>query len=166
MKVSSDAPLTNGLPKSFDVWMSHGDRVERLPAGFADFMATDDSPHCAFYDAKRKFYALQFHPEVHHTPLGGEILENFLYNVCGCKGDWVMSGFADTAIREAREKVGGDKAVLGISGRFFGFVRHCPADGCRGNGNRSAGSQPQAQIPVDDFQYLHEVSRPVTVQPL
>ncbi len=115
-KVVAQSPLVNGLPKSFDVWMSHGDRVEELPAGAKDIIATEDCPHTGFSIADRNFYGLQFHPEVHHTPLGGEILENFLYNVCGCKGDWVMSGFAGTAIKQARELVGDSKAVLGISG--------------------------------------------------
>ncbi len=114
--VIAKAPLANGLPKTFDVWMSHGDRVNELPPDTIDFLATEDCPHAGFYMPERNFYGLQFHPEVHHTPLGGEILENFLYNVCGCKGDWVMSDFSETAIRSARELVGDSKAVMGISG--------------------------------------------------
>ncbi len=114
--VVAKAPLANGLPKSFDVWMSHGDRVTELPRGSVDFLATGDCPHTGFYVPDKNFYGLQFHPEVHHTPLGGEILENFLYNVCGCKGDWVMSDFSATAIRQARELVGDSRAVMGISG--------------------------------------------------
>ncbi|MCC8115854.1 MAG: glutamine-hydrolyzing GMP synthase [Planctomycetes bacterium] len=114
--VSAKAPLANGLPKTFDVWMSHGDRVNELPPDTIDFLATEDCPHAGFFMPERNFYGLQFHPEVHHTPLGGEILENFLYNVCGCKGDWVMSDFSETAIRAARNLVGDSKAVMGISG--------------------------------------------------
>ncbi len=115
-RVIAKAPLVEGLTKTFDVWMSHGDRVVELPPNSVDIMVTEDCPHTAFYIPERRFYGLQFHPEVHHTPLGGEILENFLYKVCGCKGDWVMADVAETAIREAREKVGDAKAVMGISG--------------------------------------------------
>ncbi len=115
-RVMGDSALTNGLPKKFDVWMSHGDRVTELPEGCFDILVTEDCPHAGFCAPEKKFYGLQFHPEVQHTPLGGEILENFLYHVCGCKGDWVMSGFAETAIKAVREQVGGAKAVLGISG--------------------------------------------------
>ena len=114
--VIAKAPLVNGLTKNFDVWMSHGDRVVELPADSFDFLVTEDCPHAGFCIPEKNFYGLQFHPEVHHTPLGGEILENFLYNVCGCKGDWVMSDFSETAIREARERVGDSRAVMGISG--------------------------------------------------
>ncbi len=109
-------PLLNGLPKTFDVWMSHGDRVVELPPDAVDFLATADCPHAGFYLPEKKFYGIQFHPEVHHTPLGGEILENFLYNICGCKGDWVMSNFSDSAVAAAREQVGEANAVMGISG--------------------------------------------------
>ncbi len=115
-RVAAKAPLVEGLPKKFDVLMSHGDRVIELPKGAVDILATEDCPHAGFYLPGRKFYGLQFHPEVHHTPLGGEILENFLYKVCGCKGDWLMSDFAATAIKDARDKVGSAKAVMGISG--------------------------------------------------
>ncbi|MCD8141256.1 MAG: glutamine-hydrolyzing GMP synthase [Planctomycetaceae bacterium] len=114
--VIAKTDLTTGLPKTFDVWMSHGDRVVELPPDCIDILATEDCPHGGFYIPDKKFYGLQFHPEVHHTPLGGEILENFLYNVCGCRGDWLMSDFSATAITAARELVGDAKAVMGISG--------------------------------------------------
>ncbi|MDR2391721.1 MAG: glutamine-hydrolyzing GMP synthase, partial [Planctomycetota bacterium] len=106
----------DGLPKQFEVWMSHGDRVAELPPDCVDILATEDCPHAGFYFPERNIHCLQFHPEVHHTPLGGEILENFLYKICGCKGDWVMSDFASEAIRETRRRVGKARAVMGISG--------------------------------------------------
>ncbi|WP_310599460.1 glutamine-hydrolyzing GMP synthase, partial [Desulfobulbus sp.] len=114
--VIAKAPLLEGLPKKFDVLMSHGDRVTELPPDCVDILATEDCPHAGFYLPGRNFYGLQFHPEVHHTPLGGEILENFLYKVCGCRGDWLMADFAATAIKGAKERVGDAKAVMGISG--------------------------------------------------
>lgn len=116
VQVVGKNPLIGGMPKKFDVWMSHGDRVTELPPGFVDVMSTSDCPHAGFYCLEKRFYALQFHPEVHHTPLGGEMLENFLYNVCGAKGDWLMSDFSAQAIKDARERVGDSRAVMGISG--------------------------------------------------
>ncbi|MDR1520021.1 MAG: glutamine-hydrolyzing GMP synthase [Planctomycetota bacterium] len=110
------SPLLDGLPRQFDVWMSHGDRVTELPPDCVDILATDDCPHAGFYFPDRGIHCLQFHPEVHHTPLGEEILGNFLHKICGCKGDWVMSDFAGEAIRETRKRVGKAKVVMGISG--------------------------------------------------
>jgi GMP synthase (glutamine-hydrolysing) len=115
-KVVGDSPLTSGLPKRFDVWMSHGDLVNELPTGAAPVMTTSATPYAGFAIPERGLYAVQFHPEVHHTPRGGEILENFLYNIAGLKGDWVMSDFAETAVRAVREQVGDAKAVMGLSG--------------------------------------------------
>lgn len=115
-RVTAEVPLTEGLTPTFDVWMSHGDRVIKLPDGCIDIMSTDDCPHAAFAIPDRKYYCLQFHPEVRHTHLGGEILENFLYKVAGCHGDWVMSDFAQDAIRQTREQVGDARAVMGLSG--------------------------------------------------
>ncbi len=114
--VVADSPLTNGLPKSSDVWMGKGARVAELPKGWKTLMATENCPHAAFALEEKKFYALQFHPEVDHTPQGGEILENFIYAVCGCKGDWVMSGYAGFAIQSVKDLVGDAKVVMGISG--------------------------------------------------
>ena len=115
-RIGRSSPLLDGLPREFDVWMSHGDLVAELPSDCVDVLATEDCPHAGFYFPDRNIHALQFHPEVHHTPLGGEILENFLYKICGCRGDWVMSDFADEAIRDIRGKAGKSRAVMGISG--------------------------------------------------
>jgi GMP synthase (glutamine-hydrolysing) len=115
-RLGQSPPLLEGLPRQFDVWMSHGDRVAELPPDCLDILATEDCPHAGFYFPDLNIHCLQFHPEVHHTPLGGEILENFIYKICGCRGDWVMSDFAGEAIRETRKRVGKAKAVMGISG--------------------------------------------------
>ncbi len=113
---TAESPLLSGLPGTFDVWMSHGDLVSEPPPGFSIILETDACPATAFFNEKKRLYAVQFHPEVQHTPKGGEILENFLYHIAGCRGDWVISNFADSAIKTIREQVGDGKVVLGISG--------------------------------------------------
>ena len=116
-RVTGDAPLLSGLSNKFDVWMSHGDMVSVPPPGAKVILETDACPATAFFLPEKRIYGVQFHPEVHHTPNGGELLENFLYNVVGCRGDWVMSNFAETAVQAIRDQVGTDgKVVMGISG--------------------------------------------------
>lgn len=98
------------------VWMSHGDRIERIPPRFKPIAHTENSPAAAMADRGRRFFALQFHPEVAHTEKGSEILRNFLFRVCECKPTWTMKSFIDTAVKEIREKVGDSGVVCGISG--------------------------------------------------
>ena len=98
------------------VWMSHGDRLERLPEGWDAVAATDSSPYAAVRDGKRPRYGLQFHPEVVHSRGGTEILRNFLFGVCGLSSDWTMEAFAETACRRIREQVGDGHIVCGLSG--------------------------------------------------
>ncbi len=99
------------------VWMSHGDRVARLPGGFSLVGESENSPAAAFADASRKIYCVQFHPEVAHTPRGAEILGNFLFKICGCRRTWSMASFVDEAIASVRSKVGdGGRIVCGLSG--------------------------------------------------
>ena len=98
------------------VWMSHGDRIQRYPEGFASIAHTDNSPIAAMADKKRKFYALQFHPEVAHTEHGPRILKNFIFNICKCGPEWTMKSFIETTTKEIKEKVGKDKVVCAISG--------------------------------------------------
>jgi len=111
------SPLLEGLGKRFEAWMSHGDQVMKLPAGFKVIAASENSPISAMADEKRKFFGLQFHPEVVHTPQGQQILSNFLYRVCGFSGDWTMENFIEGSIKDIRQKVGEEgKVVCGLSG--------------------------------------------------
>jgi len=98
------------------VWMSHGDRIERMPEGFHAIAHTDNSPTAAMADEERKFYGVQFHPEVVHTPQGVQILRNFVYTVCGCKPTWTMASFVDYSVGEIKKAVGNKQAVCGLSG--------------------------------------------------
>jgi GMP synthase (glutamine-hydrolysing) len=98
------------------VWMSHGDKIAKQPKGFTPIAHTDNSPIAAMANKERKFYALQFHPEVIHTDNGTKILKNFLFHICKCKPKWTMKSFIDTATKEIRTRVGNDKVVCAISG--------------------------------------------------
>jgi len=105
-----------GSPSDFDCWMSHGDRVESAPPGFDVIARTANTPVAAIRDPKRKLYAVQFHPEVVHTPRGQEIFRNFLFDVCGCRPTWTMGNFIDLAVAEIQKKVGDDRVVCALSG--------------------------------------------------
>ena len=98
------------------VWMSHGDKVTKLPAGFMTVAKSSNSPHAAIANNPRKFYGLQFHPEVHHTPNGKQIISNFVHGICGCGRNWTMKSFIEHSIEEIRATVGKDRVVLGLSG--------------------------------------------------
>ncbi|MEZ4870447.1 MAG: glutamine-hydrolyzing GMP synthase [Caldilineaceae bacterium] len=109
--------LFAGLPNQLQVWMSHGDRVEALPPGFSSVATSNNSPYAAVADPARGLYAIQFHPEVVHTPQGGALLENFVKRICGCVGDWTPSNFIDETVVRIREQVGPTGHVLcGLSG--------------------------------------------------
>jgi GMP synthase (glutamine-hydrolysing) len=110
------SPLFARLPFSTKVWMSHGDRVEGLPPGFTAIASTANSPLAAMGDEARQLYGLQFHPEVVHTPHGGEIIRNFLYNVCGLKGTWTPASFVEEAGSSIREQVGEGQVICALSG--------------------------------------------------
>jgi GMP synthase (glutamine-hydrolysing) len=99
-----------------DVWMSHGDHVTRLPEGF-ETTATTGEVVTAIEAPERGIYCVQFHPEVAHTPLGKEILRNFLFNICGCRGDWTPASFIEEEIDKIVATVGpDDRVVCGLSG--------------------------------------------------
>jgi len=98
------------------VWMSHGDRVTRLPEGFRVVGTSEGAPYAAIADDVRKFYAVQFHPEVVHTPHGAKLIANFVHGVAGCVGDWTMKAFRDHAIETIRAQVGSGRVICGLSG--------------------------------------------------
>jgi len=114
--IDNDADLLAKIPKDSIAWMSHGDRIERPPRGFARIAHTDNSPIAAMADRKRRFYALQFHPEVIHTVHGKKILKNFLFTICGCRPTWTMKSFIETAKGEIKAQTGENRVVCGISG--------------------------------------------------
>jgi GMP synthase (glutamine-hydrolysing) len=109
--------LFRGLGADLDVWMSHGDRVDQPAAGFEAIASTAHAPFAAVRHKDLPVYGVQFHPEVTHTPRGTEILKNFLFGVCGARGDWKMAAFVDEAVAKIREQVGPDDGVIcGLSG--------------------------------------------------
>jgi GMP synthase (glutamine-hydrolysing) len=114
--LSGDTRLFAELPFEMDVWMSHGDHVTQVPSGF-HVTATTGEMVTAIESIDRGIYCVQFHPEVSHTPLGKEVLRNFLFNICGCRGDWTASQFIKEEIDKIRDTVGDtDKVVCGLSG--------------------------------------------------
>ena len=113
---NTSCKLFRGLPEKGVSWMSHGDYMARVPAGFALTAHSDNCPNVAIADEARGFYGVQFHPEVDHTENGVAMLRNFLYEVCGARGDWSMGDYCRTAIAAVREKVGEGKVLLALSG--------------------------------------------------
>ncbi len=109
----SIAPQGQGL---LDVWMSHGDKVTTMPPGFSLMASNEATPIAGMMDESRRFYAVQFHPEVTHTKQGKAILSRFVREICGCAGDWTMPGFAEEAVAKIRAQVGSEEVILGLSG--------------------------------------------------
>ncbi len=107
--------LFKDIPDSV-VWMSHTDYISEAPVGFEVTAHSADCPCAAMENAEQKLYAVQFHPEVTHTEYGKKLLSNFIFEVCGCAGDWKMEGFIENTVNSLREKIGGKKVVLGLSG--------------------------------------------------
>jgi GMP synthase (glutamine-hydrolysing) len=116
LRLGRKSPLFAGLPKKLRVWNSHGDKVIRLPAGFAAIGATENSPFAAIEDRRRQFYGIQFHPEVFHTERGDQVLRNFLVGVCGARQDWTMRDFIEHSVAGIRDTVGPARVILGLSG--------------------------------------------------
>ena len=119
VEVVGDSPLFDGVwPKGTrdQVWMSHGDRVDSIPSGFQVIAVSSNAPFAAIADERRRFYGLQFHPEVAHTPRGAELLRNFVLGIAGCRGDWSMRAFRDQAITRIRTQVGNGRVICGLSG--------------------------------------------------
>jgi GMP synthase (glutamine-hydrolysing) len=119
LEITADTPLFEGFWKKGDtdtVWMSHGDRVTRLPPGFKVIGVSTGAPFAAIADEKRKLYAVQFHPEVAHTPLGNRLIGNFVRKIAGLPGDWSMAHFRSSEIAKIRAKVGRGRVICGLSG--------------------------------------------------
>ncbi len=117
--VMDDCVLFEGVwepGEKHQVWMSHGDRIDKLPDGFRAVATTDSAPYAAIANDAKRFYAVQFHPEVVHTPDGAKLISNFTHRVCGCGGDWTMAAFKDEAIQKIRDQVGKGRVICGLSG--------------------------------------------------
>jgi len=114
--VKTQKGIFAGVNKKSPCWMSHGDSIGSLPAGFVITASTSNTSVAAAEDIKRNFYGLQFHPEVVHTREGKKILSNFLFTVCHCKKSWSMKSFVSHAVEEIRQQVGTEKVILGLSG--------------------------------------------------
>ncbi|MGO8928850.1 MAG: glutamine-hydrolyzing GMP synthase [Limisphaerales bacterium] len=112
----SRCPLFANLPKTMQVWNSHGDRLTKLPAGFKSVAVSENSAYAAIEHRARKMFGLQFHPEVVHTPQGRQILACFVHGVCGCGKNWTMQNYINQAVEAIREQVGNEKVILGLSG--------------------------------------------------
>jgi len=116
IETCADSALLGASGTRLDVWMSHGDRVTALPDGFAAIAASANAPLAAIADEARRFYGVQFHPEVTHTVAGREILSRFVHDLCGCGRDWTPDNIVDRLVADMREQVGGEAVVLGLSG--------------------------------------------------
>jgi GMP synthase (glutamine-hydrolysing) len=114
--VTQSSRLFQNIPATLEVWMSHGDEALKLPPGFTE-LARSSNALAAIHDEDRKIWAVQFHPEVHHTRLGKEVLRNFVFDICGARGDWTPQKFIDETVRSVREQVGPEgRAICALSG--------------------------------------------------
>jgi GMP synthase (glutamine-hydrolysing) len=115
VSVMTQSALFDGVPKDSSVWMSHGDRAESLPAGFVQ-TAKSSTALAAMEHQEKRYYAVQFHPEVHHTKHGTTLLKNFVVNICGAKQNWTPQRFVDSTVAQIRQTVGSGRAICGLSG--------------------------------------------------
>ena len=135
--IDSGNLLMKGVPVGSQVWMSHGDTIERLPENYHVICSTDSVKYAGYQIEGEQTYGIQFHPEVHHSVDGLTLLKNFVVDICGCDQSWTPESFIETTVAELRQKVGGDKVVLGLSGgvdstvaavllnRAIGHQLHC-----------------------------------------
>ena len=116
ISVTDASSLFRGLPGDLDVWMSHGDQVEKMPEGFSVMARTETCPVAAMGNVARRIYGLQFHPEVVHTPQGTTVLNRFLFDICKCRPDWEMAQFIKESVAAIRQQVGDGHVLCGLSG--------------------------------------------------
>jgi GMP synthase (glutamine-hydrolysing) len=116
LQILNDSKLFKNIPDNSKVWMSHGDKITELPPDFESIARTDNSPYAAIHSKNDQYFGLQFHPEVLHSEKGKEILHNFLYEICSCRGDWSAESFIDDTIAKVRREVGDKRVLLGLSG--------------------------------------------------
>ena len=116
VKIDNSSKLFAGFEESNNCLMSHTDFVNKLPAGFENIGITNHCPNAGMQNVEKNFYGIQFHPEVNNTNKGTEILRNFVYNICGCTGNWKMSSFAEETVKAIKEKIGDKKALCALSG--------------------------------------------------
>ncbi len=116
LTAKTENALFKGINEKSTVWMSHTDYISEAPNGYEVIGKTNDCPCAAMQNTEKNIYAVQFHPEVTHCEFGRQILHNFLYEICHCKGDWVMDSFIDTTVQELRKEIGDKKVILGLSG--------------------------------------------------
>ncbi len=116
IKLNKSCKIFDNIASETTCWMSHTYHVDKMPQGFTSTACTGNCSIAAMENKEKKFYAVQFHPEVVHTPKGREVLNNFLYEICGCTGDWKMSAYAEETIKAIREKVGDKKVLCALSG--------------------------------------------------
>jgi len=116
IEVTPGNPLFDGIPSTITAWMSHGDRVEAIPANFERGAVSATCPFAAMFDNAKRLYALQFHPEVVHTQYGTDILANFVFKVCGCTRSWKLTTWVEDSVARLRAQIGDDEVVLGLSG--------------------------------------------------
>ncbi len=118
--IDDTSDLFDGFPSQgsavVSVWMSHGDHLTKIPNGFSPIAHTSNSPICAIRNREKRIFGIQFHPEVVHTPQGGQVLHNFIYKICGCEGGWSPSSFIANAVSEIRSIVGNEKVICALSG--------------------------------------------------
>ncbi len=114
--IDNNFDLFEGLWLEMAIWMSHGDSVVRMPEGFQRLGHTENTPIAAMGHAKKKMYAVQFHPEVTHTPKGTELIQNFIYRICGCTASWTAGSFIDNAVAEIKETVKDKNVLCALSG--------------------------------------------------
>ncbi len=112
--VDLENPLLPSCPQT--VWMSHGDRIEHMPRGFVGLAHSSSSPYAAMGDLTRNWYGVQFHPEVHHTPGGRDILRRFVHEICGCKPEWTPASIIETSVAQIKARVGNEKVIVAVSG--------------------------------------------------